>query len=455
MKQRRLLVGLVLAALTACSASESVPPAPRGAADLVSHGIPPNVLQFAVGTVNLYGTSTGLNVVVTYRQPASGYHPGDSGALVSSPTLQLPFAIRIAAGTSAGWDPDSSALSGPSPAEMRGRSMTSSSQTPGTTTITTFGQSGGAFALGIEPFNALGPGDAVAPPISLYGRPFCPQLGLGCPGPYPVPLYDTGGSSRNPNVFEAWGGPPAFDLLGNGQSPVGNANVPRGYAGLPMGLDIFALRPRYGGYRLTVHVPEQNSPGLTQNAFARLNASVVLPAVQTPTFLADGNGGGKLAFTMPKHATEAYIQISDYGPAGSAAGCNGASRSPSSSSSSSSSTVPVVVYYTIVARHSGAYALPDAAGPNGNPSICSGAQNASATAGAVKAGDSFTVQAIAFDYPLYEASETNTTPSHDPAPPIRGARGQDDVTISAATCNVAPKRSGRPASCKLPLPGQP
>src|SRR5579872_3442109 len=74
-------------ALTGCGASGgSNAPAPNTQASITT-----NVLQFAVGTANIYGVANaGLNVVATYRQPAGGFAPGDSGTLVNSPTLTLP-----------------------------------------------------------------------------------------------------------------------------------------------------------------------------------------------------------------------------------------------------------------------------------------------------------------------------------------------------------------------------
>lgn len=449
-----LLLGGVVAG---CGANGNSPSAPTTVANITS-----NVLQFDVGTVNLYGNAhAGLNVVVTYRQPSNGFDPGGSAVLVSSPSMRLPNLIRSAATTgTVAYDPTSTAWSDPSERERGGRLIMSTSQAPGATEVTTFGQSGGAFALGIEPFNALGAGDAAKPPINLYGQPFCPRPSLRCPGPYPVPLYNPRGGTGDPNVFEPWGGPPAFDLLGNGQSPTGNPDVPPGYDGLPMGLDVFLMpNASSGTYGLSVFVATQSNGNVTQNASAHLNASIGLPAASAAKFVANGRGGGALTFHMPGGATEAYIQVTDYGPLGAMPGCNSASNQPASSSSSSSSggAVPVTVYYTIVARHGGTYNLPDSAGPGGTPSICTGAQN-HASNKHLTTGDAFIVQTIAFDYPLYEASETEQVSSHNPSPVIRGPRGQDDVTISPADCEVAPQGSGATTLCPtgtLPFPGQP
>jgi hypothetical protein len=457
------IIGTIAVSITlaGCGANGNSPATPTGVSSISA-----NVLQFEVGTVNLYGKrDAGLNVVVTYRQPSNGFDPGGSGALVSSPTIHLPHVIPFTAAnvTKVPYDPTSTAWSSPSHQEMLGHLIESTSQAPGTSTVTTFGQSGGAFALGIEPFNALGSGDAEKPPISLYGQPFCPRFQLGCSGPYPVPLYNdvyTRNGTKNSNALEPWGGPPAFDLLGNGQSPVGNSQVPPGYAGLPMGLDIFAIKPVTANYALTVYVATQNTGNHTQSASAHLNASIGLPAAAAAHFFANGKGGGTLSFTMPAGASEAYIQIADFGPIGPIAGCNTASNMASSSSSSSSSggAFPVTVYYTIFARHSGRYSLPDSAGPGGAPTVCSGAMNDSSTSGKVSKGDAIVVQTIAFDYPLYEASETSPKSSNNPSPLIRGSRGQDDVTVSTAACEVAPKNTGPATACPsgtLPFPAQP
>ena len=79
--------------------------------------------------------------------------------------------------------------------------MTSTSQTQGQagTTATTFGQSGGAFGLGIEPFNSTVKGDPTPPGVNSTGTPF--QV-----APYPVPIYDN--TAGDPNQLPAaWGAP--------------------------------------------------------------------------------------------------------------------------------------------------------------------------------------------------------------------------------------------------------
>jgi hypothetical protein len=97
------------------------------------------------------------------------------------------------------------------------------------------------------------------------------------------------------------------------------------------------------------------------------------------------------------------------------------------------------VYYTILVTKPGTYTLADTIGPNTNvsggisgitpsPSICTAAQNTAAAGGTATPADSYTVQAIGADYPLYESLyPINKTQ----APTIVGASGQADITISA------------------------
>ncbi len=113
-----------------------------------------------VGTANLFGDTpaaavVGTNVVVTYRQPTGALNPGASAVLVSTPTLTLPHAIAGVAGA-----PDtfnSTIAGGPAPGEIGTTSMTATTQSPTANNVTTFGNDGGAFGLGLEPFNYAAP----------------------------------------------------------------------------------------------------------------------------------------------------------------------------------------------------------------------------------------------------------------------------------------------------------
>jgi hypothetical protein len=387
--------------LAGCSSSGSNPVTVPHQANIAA-----SVLQMNVGTANVAG-AIGTNVAVTYRQPAGGLNPGASAALVSSPTLTFPGAITTAAGT-----PDkfnSTIATGFAPGETT--AMTSTPQTPNATAVTTFGNDGGAFGLGLEPFN-------YAAPIGQAGVSGVPANVV----PYAVPLYDPRGGSpavggTNPNSFIPGGGPPAFNVANNA------AAVDGGFNGISEGLDVFAIPPAAGTYTLSVSVPG-NTGTVTQTATAAITSTAGLPLFATPGAVYNADGSVTLTYALPAGVTEAYIQVTDFGPTvlidpkTQATSCVGAS-------------VATPVYYTVEVTASGTSALP--AG-----SVCSGAMNTTANKGTASDGDAFTVQGVGFDYPAYEASYPNSLGK--PSPSLAGAGGthQADVTISAqAVYNIA------------------
>jgi len=427
---KKPLVVTLMLVLAGCSANGA---SPKG---VTTANVTANVLQLAVGTANLYGTTTGLNVVATYRQPASGgFKPGDSGTLLNSPKLTVPGQLPGTPGTGAPYDGTSTVLTGPATAELSGHVMNSTSQVPNTTNLTTFGQSGGVFGLGIEPYNAYGSYDA--PSGGNIGQPF--QV-----APYPVPLYDFAGDT---NAFEPWGGPPSFDVAGNGESVVGSGAYPGGTAGAEMGIDVFAtVPPAAGDYQLTVVVPA-NTGRVTQTATAAIGSPTLLPNIAPAAVSGFGAGGASFHVVLPAGVTEAYIQITDFGPPLNSSSSQPASCNGSGLGQTSSEAPPV--YYTIHAGRSGTYLLGAAAGPGGSPSLCSEAAN-SAVNGAPTPSDMFTVQTIGFDYPAFEASYPHSL--GNPAPPIVGNGGTSDITISkAADClqDVPPAVFG----CTVPISG--
>jgi hypothetical protein len=419
--KKTIIACAVAIALSACGASGTSPLQPTNPAN-----IPGNILQFKVGTANLAGVATGLNVVTTYRQPAGGFHPGDSGTLINSPTLTIPGTLGGATGVAVPFDPTSTVFSGASQAELTGNTIQSTSQAVGAHNVTSFGQSGGVFGIGIEPYNYIGSYDDQGSPTNI-NTPFSVA-------PYPVPLYDANvpgasASTTDPNVFLPWGGPPAFDLAGNGQSVVGSPTEPGGTAGIGEGIDVFALSagvspPTNGVYGLTVGVAG-SSGFTTKSASASLpKGALVLPKAATPILIGDGAGGGTIAVAMPAGTEEAYVQVTDFGPPTNTGGCNGAVF-PSSSGT-------VQIYYTILTKSSGTVNLPDHAGPNGSESLCP--------------GDVFTVQLIAFDYPAYEASYPASY--GNPHPSIQGLHGgNDNITISALSCAQEQAAAGPPTPC--------
>ncbi len=391
------------------------------------------MLQLAVGTANIYGTGSGVNVVTTYRQPKGSSAPGDSGALTNSPTLTIPSGFPAAPGISGpaiGADPLSTIITGPALTEIPNPptgvgSMTATAQAPPepiNTTTTTFGQAGGVFGLGIEPFNYT----------SASGTPFAVN-------PYPVPLYDALAGAAPPTfssltgdpnqIPAAWGGVPAFDILGTGQAPNGSGIVPGGTAGISAGLNVFQIPPAANvPYSLTVTIAQSSSGTFTKTASAQMASTVLLPTMASPTYTPDATGnGGVFGITLPAGVTEAYLEVVDFGTQDGAdnalPNCNGAS-------------VGAPIFYTFEATASGTFTLTDTMGPGGVQSICAAADNSTVN-GAPTAPDIVYTWAIGFDYPAYEASYPNS--KGNPAPTILGASGQSDITISpAGIFNPAP-----------------
>jgi hypothetical protein len=373
-------------------------------------------LQFVVGTANVQGV-LGTNFVTTFRQGANNTAPGDSGSLLSSLTITGPFTAPAAAGTPDGFH--STIVTGPGPTDAGHGTLTSTAQL--SSNDTTFGQSGGAFGLGLEPFNSSegGAPDNVAP--------------------YPVPLFDAaaGTPAGDPEQFVPWGGPPAFDPDGDGQGTRDGQTFPAGTLGISEGLNVLLMPPVAGAYVMTVTIPTttNGAPTFTQNAimhnagaFAAATGGELALMATPPTAVPDGGGGLSFAVTLPADETEGYIQIEDLGPPTTAPGCHNANPGAKAGGDP--------VFYTIVVHASGTVTLPDHAGPSGGPSICTPAQNTAAD-GATSEGDTFAVQYIGFDYPAFESSYPSSL--HVVAPTITTARGQDDVMISpVATYAVDP-----------------
>jgi len=434
---KTLVPGAIAFALAGCG-SGGTAMAPTSQANLSS-----NVLQFAVGTANLYGAGTALNVVATYRQPN-----GNSGTLLNSPTLTLPAAIpaALSAGAAgAGYDACSTAPRGPASGETT--KITSTSQVAGSLSVTSFGQSAGVFGLGIEPYNAQGQAECGAGvSATATGTPF--QV-----APFSVPLYDSASPTFNgtgdPNAFEPWGGPPAFLLTGSTTSVVGSGNYPAGTAGVEEGIDVFAgIAPVPGGlYSLSVAIPTTTVGTPVQTVPFTLPGVVVLPTPVVPAYVPDaaGDGGGTFPFVLPAGTTSAYLQITDYGPSTPMSpGCNGSGTG----NAALGNGVGTPIYYTMYATASGTLTLPPLIGPAGAPSVCTAALN-TASNGAPTTADQIAIQVIAFDYPLYTASYPSSLGNSSPTI-LGAAHGSDDLTISPAVCQVGPV--GAASSCTATLP---
>ncbi len=453
-RRQLLLAGIAAAAILAgCSSASNVIPIRT-----VNPAAPgQSTLQFKVGTANIFGTETGLNVVSTLRQPN-----GLSAVLVSTPTITGAFTLPatgapplLAEAAGAGADAYSTGPSGPSALETAtGSIIEGTPQTvhPGTPVcdqvlpcaggispnVTTFGQSGGIFGMGVQPANSTN-----------NGVPATFQ-------PYPVPLWDNSANDAGlaANTFcgstvkancgtTMWGGPPAFDQHKNGMgfrdglSPLGQAQ------GNQVGLSVFdGVTAKAGAYNLSVQIPtgfdnNGNPTFTTVTQSASIATLATLPTLSAPALTFDGSGGASfVSGALPAGVTEEYLEIVDQGPGATVgANCQGALGT--------ASTFPV--YYTIVIKGAGTVTLGDANGPNlaagkgpnvltPAPSICTAAQNTAAL-GAATPGDTVLVYLIGFDYDAFAAAYPNSNGSNTP---LSGIAGQADISISAPLQQVSP-----------------
>ncbi len=414
-----LITGAAALVLAGCSASGVNPKSAPNVCPPSS-----NVLQLNVGAATLPSGATGTNVAVTYRQPAaSGCYTGDSGALVNTPTLTVPDAAGAFPATGAADAFGATILTGPAAGEAAAHALGAIPQLPADTNNTaataTFGDDGGAFGLGLEPFNyagALGTAGVGGSPASVF--------------PYPVPVYDTVASDIN--QFIPGGGPPAFNTAANAAGLDHTAGgAPDPFSGISEGFDVFGgLPPATGTYTLSVAVPA-NTGTVTATATATITtgAAPVLPAVVAPVPATYTAATGVLTFgaqVFPAGVTQEYIQVTDIGPTLGGVSCVGA-------------TPANPVYYTTVLTAAGTPA------PIPAPGLCSAAANTAASGGNATDGDEFGVQLIGLDYNWYTASYTGITGvggSGVTAPSLAGAAGapanvvngsashQADITIS-------------------------
>ena len=245
-----------LSALSACTSGQSAIVPPSTAVNLAATA----KLQFAVGTANIAGT-TGLNTVVTFRQPN-----GLSATLVNTPTITGPAGFVV---PGSGLDTGTNMISG-SPQTAAGVPSTK----------TTFGQNGGAFAYGFAPLNI-----SQNSPANF--------------GAYALPFY----SANN-----------AQYLIGPGNAYVSNfrdGTQAPGFGGYASGFTDFAAAPVAGTYTLAVHIPLASGSVPDFTSAATLGTTVPLPLFAPPVYTTDGAGGGSVAVTVPAGVTEALVYILD------------------------------------------------------------------------------------------------------------------------------------------------
>jgi hypothetical protein len=312
----------------------------------------------------------------------------------------------------------------------------------------TFGQSGGVFAMGIAPYNTVG----------STGQSYSYQ-------PIPQPMYDTTGHFQ----FVAWGGPPAFDPDGDGMGTRDGLIVTDFdsfgdpyFLGVGEGITIFeGVTPSTGTYGLSIQLAIAGPGGpqiLTKTTSATLNSLALLPTISAPVVTPDANGDGGAAVTVtaanfPGGAvTEALVQIIDYGPGAGPNNPQNSGNPTQANCQGPKGTNFAPVYFTFFVNAAGTYTLGPSQGPNLNlnggrgnlqasPSICTAAQNQAAGAPDQNGnfvGDNITVQIIGFDYPDFEAAHSLLGNSVPQAPSITGAGGQSDITVSIPEEEDAP-----------------
>jgi len=359
-KYRTALIGLVLLGFTACTSGNAPQVPPFHSADLSQ-----DKLQMAVGVATFNDGSKGLNVVETFRQPN-----GLSAVLLSTPSLTGPFTVPAGSG---GVDGGTNHITG-SPQALPG-------QTP---VVSTFRQSGGAFAYGFAPENSTTGGGAL---YGLYAAPFYAADGtLTSNAPASSMLADPPIVHGAPTNDAYRGGSPAYPNVRTGTFP--------GFFGFPLGFTTFAMAPVAGTYSLSVNIPSGNTPSVTIAApnATLANATGLPPFAAPPTFTEDGAGGGTAACTPPAGTSETIVEIEDLKSA---------------------------AYYTVVNAGGGPVTatLPPSLGPT---------VTATATP-SIATGDAYNVVCLAADYPLFEAGPPA---NRQQVPRLLGAAGQADIAFS-------------------------
>lgn len=244
-----------------------------------------STLQFRVGTANYQG-ATYLNTVVTFRQPN-----GLSATLYNTPTITGPsgFVVPAIAGAT-NTDTGTNHISGTQPTQ------------PGTTAVvTTFAQTGGAFAYGFAPANSTTAGTALYAHTSTASSAIA---GVSVTNSYTQPIY-LATAAKLPFIL----GPPAVPDF----HPV-NLGFPAGFAGYDSGFVMFGVTPVAGAYAFNLTVPSNviGQLSATFNTTATLSSLTPLPTPATPVI--GGGAGAAFTFTLPAAAagvTSRVIYVTD------------------------------------------------------------------------------------------------------------------------------------------------
>jgi hypothetical protein len=273
-----LLVGAAgISILAACTGGQSAIEPPSTGADVQNT----SSLQFRVGTANYQGT-TYLNTVVTFRQPN-----GLSATLFNTPTITGPPGFVVAgcpAASNGAVPPVTTACSDNGTNHISGTPPTQ----PGTAAvITTFNQSGGAFAYGFAPANATTGGGANYAKVSTSSS----QIpGVSVTNAYTQPIY-LATAAKLPFIL----GPPAVPDF----HPNTNPTFPASFAGYDSGFVMFGVTPVAGTYAFNLTVPSANigANSAVFNQTATLTSLVPLGALTAP--VQGGGAGTAVTITVP------------------------------------------------------------------------------------------------------------------------------------------------------------
>ncbi len=337
-------------------------------------------LQVAVGTAfNAADGTTGLNVVATFRQP-----DGLTAVLADTPSITGPAGFTVPAGFPGAYGSNTDIGT----ATISSSPQVPLNQTPSNTTLGTFT---GIFSYGLAPLNSDTSVNAFYP-----GNPNSSSSGAGGftssnYGGGPWWALPFGAAAANQSIFLE--GPPAVPFFNDG-------TFPGSFAGYSPGFTAFEITPVAGTYTVNAKVSPSNALAKTFTASANLTSVAPLAA---PALSAVTENGGGLTGTVTAGAgvAETLVFITD-----TTAG----------------------LFYTVEVTGTGAktWTLPAMLGP------CTGSgceSNASTQKPSIVTGDTYTVQAVSFNYGALEAGPPSNTSQ---LPTIVGSNGQADLAIGTA-----------------------
>lgn len=473
---------LVAVPLLAAAAAAMLPACTSGQAGSLPTAASPNVgasstLQLAVGTATIgtsgAGSSVGLNVVATFRQPN-----GTNATNVNTPTLSAPKTVNF--GPLLG---NSNVVGGVNPAQLAALAAQSKTLPKGTPLTVPpsfgngFGPLVGVFGYGLAADNLISNTDytTVENASGINSTLFCAGVGTnyfdagtsvpqgfvsGGFGAYyglppalgggvttsnnvrsgelalPIPSGSNGGdcvcpSTCAPNTssfsdgafpVQYFGGPPAWP------SPQGYGSYSY-FVGYPLGFTTFTAAPAPGNYSLAVAYPTGSTYASfgTITAAATLKSVAPLPVFPQPVLTINPDGSGVVNVNVPAGVKEAVITIVS-------TDCDLIGRDLNGNFYAN--------HFALETQHTGPQTL-FLSSTLGPPSTVTGlpthtfctvgdvqAQNAAVNGSLTSYAFNTSVAAVGFDYAAVEASYPfNTTVN----PPITGPNGQADVTTSYPT----------------------